>query len=143
MYYTKNGEYPKPLPNRIRLLGGQTRTLPFSKDDIIAAGYREVDPPPVALPHQKLEWSGSSWLIFDKSQQDIIDDWTKIRYERDKRINDFEWRYMRYYRNQRLGLEQVDDLNDMDQYIQELCDITKQNSPYNIQWPEYESKKNT
>lgn len=139
MYYTKHGSFPQFLPNRIRLLNGQTRTKPFTEDDILAAGYKPVDHPPNVEPWQKYEWSGSSWLVTDKSQHEIDEDWNKIRIERDKRIKDVEWRYDRFYRHQRLGLQQIDSLEKLDQYVQDLCDITKNLLPYDIKWPKYDN----
>lgn len=138
MYYTKHGSFPQTLPNRIRLLNGQTRTKPFTQDDIAAAGYRSVEDPPTVTPWQKCEWTGSSWLISDKSSAEIEADWDTIRKERDQRIKDIEWRYMRYNRHERLGLPQIDSLEKLDAYVQALANITNQNSPYNVDWPKYE-----
>ena len=135
MYYTKNGEYPKLLPNRIRLLNGQTRTLPFTEEDISFAGYRLVDPPPNVDISQKLEWTGVNWLVSNKSQQEIDSHWNEVRKERDEKIKQVEWRYNRYYRHERLGLAQVDSIQNLDAYVQALADITKQENPFSIVWP--------
>ena len=135
MYYTKNGEYPKLLPNRIRLPNGQTRTLPFTEEDISFAGYRLVDPPPNVDISQKLEWTGVNWLVSAKNSYEIESDWNTVRKQRDEKIKEVEWRYSRYYRHERLGLPQVDSLQNLDTYIQALADITKQTNPYAIIWP--------
>jgi hypothetical protein len=135
MNYSFNGKYPKTLPNRIRLPNGLTRTRPFTEEDIVSAGYRLVENIPVVEAHQKVEWSGSGWLVFDKSIADVEQDWNDIRKTRDQKIKEIEWRYNRYYRHQRLGLTQIDSLENLDAYIQALADITKQENPYNIIWP--------
>jgi hypothetical protein len=41
-----------------------------------------------------------------------------IRKNRDERIAKVEWRYDRYYRNERLGLAQQDSIADLDNYVQ-------------------------
>jgi len=65
--------------------------------------------------------------------------WNVIREERDKLMAEFDWRYLRYDRQVRLGLTPSDDLNAMDVYMQALADITLQPDPFNITWPTYDS----
>lgn len=69
----------------------------------------------------------------DKFQDDF---WATIRENRDNRIAEVEWRYNRYYRNERLGRPQEDSIADLDNYVQALADITKQENPFEIVWPE-------
>ena len=66
------------------------------------------------------------------------DPWDLVREERDRTILNFEWRYMRYAREIRLGITPTDDIQRMDAYIQALADITNQEDPNNIIWPTYE-----
>jgi hypothetical protein len=61
--------------------------------------------------------------------------WDAIRNVRDSKIAEVEWRYNRFYRNERLSLPQVDSIELLDTYMQELADITKQPDPANIVWP--------
>ena len=63
--------------------------------------------------------------------------WQQIKERRDRLMKDFEWRYTRYYRQLRNEEELSDNLEDMDRYMKELSDITKQEDPSNIQWPTY------
>lgn len=63
--------------------------------------------------------------------------WDEVRRLRDEKMNEFEWRYSRYDRYIRLGLEPLDSLENMDNYMQALADITKQEDPFNLIWPEY------
>lgn len=60
-----------------------------------------------------------------------------IRLERDQRMKDFEWRYERYNRQIRLGIEPTDNIQAMDSYMQSLADITEQEDLINIIWPTY------
>ena len=64
MLYSLNGAYPKPLPKRIILSNGTTRTDPasFTPEEIADAGYVLVPNPPNLLPYQKLTWS-DGWFV--------------------------------------------------------------------------------
>ncbi len=135
MNYSKNGMYPEPLPDRIRLPNGDTRTKPLSQEDLQLAGYVVAEDPPVVQSLETFEWTGTTWVVYPKSQQEIDSQWINIRKQRDEKIKEVEWRYNRYYRHERLGLPQIDSLQNLDTYIQALADITKQTNPYAIIWP--------
>lgn len=135
MLYSYKGQYPAPLPSRIRLEDGSTRTPPYSEDVISSIGYRPVNNPPPFGVEQKLEWTGIDWLVSNKNERETQQDWDKVRDERDNKIREVEWRYNRYYRHQRLNLPQVDTIESLDEYVQKLADVTKQNNPYAIMWP--------
>lgn len=63
--------------------------------------------------------------------------WQWVRQDRDQRMKDFEWRYTRYYRQQRLNVTPTDQIANLDTYMQALADITQQADPFNIVWPTY------
>ena len=67
------------------------------------------------------------------TNNDIL--WEQIRYSRDIKIAELDWRYNRYNRLARLNVTQIDNLTALDTYSQALADITKQNDPTNIIWP--------
>lgn len=88
----------------------------FVGDKVIE--HVEIQPRPVVVP-------------------DIDQEWQKVKTQRNQAINDFEWRYARHAREQRLGTLFTDNLEEMDRYIQALADITNQEDPFNIVWPTY------
>lgn len=142
--YTKNGSYPQPIPYRIRLSNGLTRTDPstFTEEEIADAGYTSVPYMPVPNSVQKVSWNAQllQWVLEDKTLEDLQAEkeliWSQIRAERDKRISEVTWRYERYARHDRLGLPQIDNIEDLDKYVQDLADIPqKQTDPYDIVWP--------
>jgi hypothetical protein len=135
MLYTYKGSYPTHLPNRIRLPNGQTRTQPFSQEDILLAEYEFVENPPSVQYNQKLLWVNKQWQVVEKTIYELEADWHRIRLERDKKIQEIEWRYNRYYRHERLGITQVDTIENLDRYVQALADVTKQENPFNVSWP--------
>ena len=145
--YTKNGSYPQPIPFRIRLSDGRTRTDPstFTEEEILDAGYTPASDRPIPNSVQVVEWdaSNSNWILRDKTLEELQAEtnalWNQIRQERDRRIEAMAWRYERYARHERLGIDQVDDIQKLDTYIQALADIPQtQTDPYDIVWPVYE-----
>lgn len=60
-----------------------------------------------------------------------------VRFERDRRMAEFEWRYTRYERQVRLGITPTDNLAAMDVYMQALADITLTEDLNNLVFPEY------
>lgn len=68
MYYIFNNGRPAPLPWRIRLPNGQTRTDPsqFTPELIAQAGYTPVEDPPIPGPGQYVDWDGANWVLLDK-----------------------------------------------------------------------------
>ena len=141
--YSYNNEYPiKDLPHRIRLSNGMTKTdsSTFTEEDITYAGYRYIEEPPsYDSLRERLEWiiedGIGKWNIAQVTNEHK---WQEIRNQRDKIMNDFEWKILRYNREAALVLPFTDsDILSMHQYMQSLADITKQEDPWNIVWPEY------
>lgn len=142
--YTKNGSYPQSLPYRIRLSNGLTRTEPetFTEEEIADAGYIAVSDMPVPNSVQVVEWDSANlaWNLRDKTLEELQfekdEAWRAIRRRRDEMIAAISWRYERWYRLDRLGLDQIDDITKLDTYVQALADIPQnQTDPYDIVWP--------
>lgn len=145
--YTKNGSYPQPIPFRIRLSNGSTRTDPstFTEAEITDAGFTAVSDRPIPNSVQIVQWDAlnSNWIVRDKTlaelQSETASLWNEIRKERDKRIAEMTWRYERWGRHDRMGLPQIDNIQKLDAYIQALADIPQtQTDPYDIVWPVYQ-----
>jgi hypothetical protein len=138
MLYSHNKDWPQSLPNRIRLSSGATRTGPaFTAKDLADAGYVLAGPQPALALGEKLSWSGTEWVIRQPNDQETTIEWNEIRRRRDKAIQQFEWRYARHHRELRLGVPPTDSLQDLDNYVQALADITLQENPFTIVWPTY------
>jgi len=72
--YTKNGSFPEPLPHRIVLSDGRTRTDPstFAEDEILDAGYTLVtEPKPSQEAWQILKWSENHWIVEDRDLEEM------------------------------------------------------------------------
>lgn len=75
--------------------------------------------------------------IIDYNSELYLNEWVKVRQKRDELMAQFEWRYTRHERQERLNVKTTDIIQELDKYMQELADITSQNDPFNIVWPEY------
>ena len=70
-----------------------------------------------------------------RATQLIISD---VKSRRDMQIANIMWRIERYNRLDRLGLPQIDDIQKIDNYVQQLCDVpTQPGYPENVIWPSY------
>ena len=126
----------------IRLSSGYTRTdsTTFTEEELLDAGYilAEVSPS-FNEKTKKVVWESSAWNIVDKTAEElnteIQNNWAAIRNKRIELINSIEWRIQRCLSRERLLLPQIDDLHALDQYLQDLRDITTQTDVFNIEWP--------
>jgi hypothetical protein len=89
MIYSKNGSYPAPIPFRIKLSDGRTRTDPtsFTEEEIADAGYIEVVDPPTITGIQVLEWSGTEWIVRNKTEEELQNEYNVRKYDLSNQIN--------------------------------------------------------
>lgn len=97
MLYTKNGSYPAPLPQRIVLSDGMTRTdsSSFTEEEILDAGYTPVDNPPQADYPNKLNWTGTEWLIREPNAQELLARWDYIRKECVRKLEETDYKVIK------------------------------------------------
>tara|TARA_Y100000004_G_C8892704_1_gene402753 strand:+ start:714 stop:1193 length:480 start_codon:yes stop_codon:yes gene_type:complete len=145
MLYSHNNEYPAPLPERIRLSSGLTRTdsSTFTAEEIADAGYVSVeDPPSFEEKTEKLTWNGSAWEVIALTDEELavknVEEWAEIRGVRDNKIKEVEWRVFRYQSEERAGITtHTDNISDLDDYIKKLRDIPQTYSSVgDIVWPD-------
>jgi hypothetical protein len=104
-------------------------TYEYSNDNVYETC--EVYDKPQSQPSNYQSVSGPS---IDERLEDI-------RMVRDQLMKEFDWRYFRYEREIRLGLEPTDKIEDLDLYMNSLADITKNinlSNIDNVNWPKYE-----
>jgi len=147
MLYSYKEQYPGPLPERIRLSDGSTRTdsSTFTEEELTDAGYVAAgDSPPFDGDTQKVVWNGVAWEVVSLTAEEInsrtAELWTEVRETRDLKINEVEWRIMRNLSETRLGITTTtDSISDLDTYIQALRDITSSTTnPLEVVWPTLE-----
>ena len=141
--YSLNKLYPiSKRPERIRLSNGNTKTdfTTFTTDDLTDAGWQVVDDKPeVNETTHKVTWDGTKWVTENLSSEELQEVKNKqlesFRTQRDKHINDIEWRIMRYHSFARQGKSQIDDITKLDKYIQDLRDCINVYDPSSTQFP--------
>jgi hypothetical protein len=131
--YSLNQEWPQPLPFRVKLIDGSTRTDPstFTPDELSAWGYAGPFTPPAFDNHtQVLEWSGSEYSVrpmTTEERQVVLDaQWSDIRAERNRRLQASDWTQLQ---------DSPADKPAWATYRQELRDVTQQADPFNLVWP--------
>lgn len=130
--YSKGGTYPAPLPDRIRLSNGKTRTTTFTKEEIADAGYVEAPEKPVAVYPNKIEWDGTNWFEREPNHKEINDRLSEIKRECDRRLSMTDYKVIKA-----VELNQSID-SDYRVYRQELRDLYNNVSsinPWNFTWP--------
>jgi len=96
VYYSYKNQYPKFLPPRIRLDDGSTRSSleNLSQEELSDLGFSE----PITKPRyddskQKLEWTGTEFIIVPMTEEDIEEKNQKNIAEKIKNVDyDFFWR---------------------------------------------------
>ena len=144
MLYSYNNNYPEPLPERIRLSDGSTRTdsSTFTTEELTDAGYVAAgDSPSFDGDTQKVIWNGTAWEVVELTTEEInarvAKLWEEVRESRDTKIEEIEWRVFRHQSEERAGITtHIDNISDLDTYIQELRDIPETYSnARDVEWP--------
>lgn len=99
MLYSKNNGYPQPLPFRIALPDGRTRTDPttFTAEELALAGYVAAPDAPAVTDAQNVHWSleTGAWVVVDKTPEQIQDErdyaMALLREERNRRLALSDW----------------------------------------------------
>ena len=137
--YSFRGNTPAPLPERIRLSDGMTRTdkSTFTDAEIADAGYVYVDPFTQTYEErtQKVLWDSEtvSWQLLDKTEDEIV------------KYDDDMWNGIRAERNELLQASDVDVIKELEasgavsqplkDYRHALRDLPQTQELYSITWP--------
>lgn len=82
LLYSLNNSRPAPLPFRIRLPGGATRTDPtsFTDDEITAAGYTgPYSEPPYDPATEQLQWADGAYSVVPLPPPPPQPDWPRFK----------------------------------------------------------------
>jgi len=134
--YTKNGEYPKQLPHMIRLSNGTVRSdhSTFTAQEIIDAGYVEVENPPIVEYPNKLEWDVANlqWIVRPHNDRELMVRWDELRRDCDRLLTETDYKV----------IKSIETNIPLDEhyvtYRQELRDLynnTNDIDPWNVVWP--------
>ena len=131
---------------RQRIVDGEI--IDLTKYDFVVEGLAELENHEY-IDHEKREiieldpngGSDTDYRLFElgriTEEERLIRAARRVRWKRDSLIKEIDWRYNRYYSEQRQGLDPTDDITKLDAYIQALRDIPQQEGfPEIITWPE-------
>jgi hypothetical protein len=117
--YSFKGARPTQLPNRLKFEDGFTKTdkTTFTAEDIAAAGWIEVEDPPVVNYPNKLEWDGENWVVREPNENETKFKWINIKAECTRRLAETDYKVIK-------SIETGQELDPvMVQYRQELRDL--------------------
>ena len=134
MLYSYNSGYPAQIPNRIRLSNGLTRTdrSTYTPEEIADAGYMQVpDQPSVPYPN-KLDWTGTDWLIRVPNESEVLTQWESIKKECQKLLSDTDYKVIKAYE---LGIPLNQEWIDYRQSLRDIYNNVNNIDPWNVVWP--------
>ena len=134
--YSYKGNVPTVLPNRIKLADGFTKTdkTTFTAEEILEAGYVEVEDKPTADFPNSVVWNGEtlSWEIKEPTANQISTQKDIIRDECKKRLADSDYKVLKAYE---AGVPVNSDVVAYRQALRDLYNTVETLDPYNITWP--------
>lgn len=130
--YSHNRAYPVPMPNRIVLSSGQSRTdkSTFTPEEIADAGWVQAPEQPQLIYPNVLEWDGSEWVVRAPNAKETEQRWAEVRRIRDSWLSQTDYLLLQAYE------QGVTPSADVVTYRQALRDIPQNNpDPFFITWP--------
>lgn len=134
MLYSLNRAYPSPLPNRIRMPDGSTRTdsSTFTEAEILSAGYVAVDEPPLVPTSQFLGWSGTEWTVRGPNEVETAQRWEDVRAECVRLLAATDYKVIKAVE---LGLPLDQNVVAYRQALRDIYNDVNGIDPWNFGWP--------
>ena len=134
LLYSKNNGYPQPLPQRLRLPSGETRTDPstFTAEDLVNAGYVEAPPPPSVDYPNELNWSGVDWLVVPPSVASTITKQNTIMAECLKKLAESDYKILKALE---VGASPAPEVVAYRQQLRDLYNTVETLDPWGIVLP--------
>lgn len=133
MLYSYRGLRPEPIPFRIILPNGFTRTDPttFTEEELIQAGFTGPFEEPEYNPKiETIDWINNQFIVRSYNEDEINEKWEEIRFIRNKSLSDTDYTQIMDYNMNLLNQE------EWAEYRQKLRDIPNlQTNPFDIVWP--------
>ena len=94
MLYYYNNNIPNIKPTRVRLENGLTITYP-DDETLFALGWKIAPPYPEYNYPDKVEWSGSDWIIVSPSQAEIDARWEVVKSIAQKKLSETDYKVLK------------------------------------------------
>lgn len=143
--YSKNGNYPTEIPDRIRLKNGLTRTnkSTFTDEEIENAGYVKVSPPPLYEHPNVLDWDGHNmqWVVRPPNEQELTQKWQEIKAMCETMLVKTDYKVTKAIERSYINGTSIAQELDPEYviYRQKLRDIYNNVGnidPWNVKWPD-------
>lgn len=134
MLYSHKNKYPSPLPHRIILSSGQTRTdvSTFTAEEIADAGYVPVDNPPSADYPNRVDWNGTEWLIREPNQNEIQQQVQQVQAECQRQLFETDYKVIKAIEQ---GVAVEPYVVTYRQQLRDLYNSVATGDVWNITWP--------
>lgn len=134
MIYSYKGQYPAPLPHRIVLSSGQTRTdaSTFTAEEILDAGYLAVEAPPVADYPNRIGWTGTHWAIREPNAYETQVQVQQIQSECERLLFETDYKVIKAVE---LGVSVEPAVALYRQQLRDLYNSVDTVDIWNISWP--------
>lgn len=134
MLYSYKGQTPAPLPFRIFLSDGSTRTDPitFTEEELKDAGFTgPYEYPECDSKIQTVDWNGTEFILRPYNQEEIDSQWELICHQRNQLLKESDWTQIEDYEFN------LNNKEEWLQYRESLRNLPEnQENPYDITWPQ-------
>jgi hypothetical protein len=132
MLYSHLTATPAPLPHRIRLPDGSTRTdrATFTADELERAGYSGPYERPDCDPTiETVDWDGTAYVVRPYNFDELQVQYARVREQRIQLLKSSDWTQIADYD---LGA----DREAWAAYRQDVRDLADAPNPFDISWPQ-------
>lgn len=132
LYYKLN-ETPSLPPSRIILSNGLSRTnYNYSTEELLDAGYIAAPPKPTATFPQRVEWTGSTWVVRDPNEGEINTQIIAIREEAVRRLSATDYKVTKAAE---AGVTVSDSVKAYRQRLRDIYNLIDVPSIWSVAWP--------
>jgi hypothetical protein len=133
LYYKPN-ETPSLPPSRIILANGLSRTnYSYTTEELLEAGYIAAPPKPAVVHPQRVDWSGSSWIVRDPNEGETNVQINAIRSQCRDRLSETDYVVLKA---QESGGIVSDDWKAYRQRLRDIYNLIDVQSIWNVEWPQ-------
>ena len=141
MLYSYLGQYPLPLPHRIRFSDGSTKTdsTTFTEEELSDLGYVYAgDPPDFEYPNV-LDWINNEWVVREPNEQEIFTRWIEIKENCLKALAETDYKVIKAME---LGQELDPAYTQFRQAYRDLYNNVNDIDPWFVHYPSLEEFQN-
>lgn len=129
--YYKPGTTPTARPPKIFLKNGLERSE-YTTQELLEAGYIEAPPKPTATFPQRVEWTGSAWIVRDPNEGEINTQILWIREEAVRRLAATDYKVTKAAE---AGSPVADEIKQYRQRLRDIYNLIDVPNIWSVDWP--------